>query len=44
MTGINDQELLLEQVNDEFASYFNDGNTPKILITTSDRPRKRTAL
>lgn len=44
MVGINDQELLLEEDNDEFASYFKNRKLdPKILITTNDRPRAFTS-
>ena len=39
ITDANDEELLGEQVIDEFASYFNRETTPKILVTTNRRPR-----
>ncbi|KAK2107109.1 Ribosome production factor 1 [Saguinus oedipus] len=31
-----------DEATDEFASYFNKQTSPKILITTSDRPHGRT--
>uniref|UniRef100_A0A6I8Q1Y0 Ribosome production factor 1 n=1 Tax=Xenopus tropicalis TaxID=8364 RepID=A0A6I8Q1Y0_XENTR len=37
-----DEEVALDEAIDEFAPYFNKQTTPKILITTSDRPRGRT--
>ncbi|OCT84741.1 ribosome production factor 1-like [Xenopus laevis] len=37
-----DEEVALDEATDEFAPYFNKQTTPKILITTSDRPRGRT--
>ncbi|XP_069497695.1 ribosome production factor 1 [Ambystoma mexicanum] len=36
-----DEEVTFDESTDEFASYFNRQSTPKILITTSDRPRGR---
>ncbi|OCT82520.1 hypothetical protein XELAEV_18025052mg [Xenopus laevis] len=36
-----DEEVALDEATDEFAPYFNKQTTPKILITTSDRPRGR---
>jgi len=39
MVEINDQEVMLEDQSDEFASYFTQEVEPKILLTTSDRPR-----
>ncbi|MEE6494662.1 hypothetical protein FKM82_001831 [Ascaphus truei] len=36
-----DEEVAFDEATDEFASYFNRQTTPKILITTSDRPRGR---
>ncbi|KAF7243366.1 Ribosome production factor 1 [Varanus komodoensis] len=38
----NDEEVTLDEATDEFAPYFNRKTLPKILITTSDRPRGRT--
>ncbi|CAH2310424.1 ribosome production factor 1 [Pelobates cultripes] len=37
-----DEEVQYDEATDEFAPYFNKQSTPKILITTSDRPRGRT--
>ena len=39
ITDANDEELLGEQAIDEFDSYFNRETTPKILMTTSRRPK-----
>ncbi|XP_066453953.1 ribosome production factor 1 [Eleutherodactylus coqui] len=36
-----DEEVAYDAATDEFAPYFNRQTTPKILITTSDRPRGR---
>ncbi|XP_078500851.1 ribosome production factor 1 isoform X2 [Lissotriton helveticus] len=36
-----DEEVIFDESTDEFASYFNRQSVPKILITTSDRPRGR---
>ncbi|XP_030061645.1 ribosome production factor 1 [Microcaecilia unicolor] len=36
-----DEEVAFDEATDEFASYFNRQTIPKILITTSDRPRGR---
>nr|XP_004653705.2 ribosome production factor 1 [Jaculus jaculus] len=38
----NDEEVAYDEATDEFASYFNRQTSPKILITTSDRPHGRT--
>ncbi|XP_060088103.1 ribosome production factor 1 [Heteronotia binoei] len=38
----SDEEVALDEATDEFAPYFNRQTVPKILITTSDRPRGRT--
>ncbi|XP_056671395.1 ribosome production factor 1 isoform X2 [Monodelphis domestica] len=38
----NDEEVAYDEATDEFASHFNRQTSPKILITTSDRPRGRT--
>ncbi|KAH0618467.1 hypothetical protein JD844_017695 [Phrynosoma platyrhinos] len=38
----NDEEVTWDEATDEFAPYFNRQTVPKILITTSDRPRGRT--
>ncbi|KAL4692163.1 hypothetical protein H8959_015973 [Pygathrix nigripes] len=38
----NDEEVAYDESTDEFASYFNKQTSPKILITTSDRPHGRT--
>ncbi|ERE86679.1 ribosome production factor 1-like protein [Cricetulus griseus] len=37
-----DEEVAYDEATDEFASYFNRQTSPKILITTSDRPHGRT--
>ncbi|KAG8555260.1 hypothetical protein GDO81_017647 [Engystomops pustulosus] len=37
-----DEEVKYDEATDEFAPYFQRQTTPKILITTSDRPRGRT--
>ncbi|XP_073500103.1 ribosome production factor 1 [Phyllobates terribilis] len=37
-----DEEVAYDEATDDFAPYFNRKTTPKILITTSDRPRGRT--
>jgi len=42
MVGPEDEEVMLDEESDEFASYFNREKTPKILITTTDRPNSRT--
>ncbi|XP_073401013.1 ribosome production factor 1-like [Dendrobates tinctorius] len=36
-----DEEVAYDEATDDFAPYFNRKTTPKILITTSDRPRGR---
>lgn len=36
-----DEELLGEQNIDEFASYFNFETTPKIIMTTNRRPKRK---
>ncbi|KAK7811738.1 hypothetical protein U0070_004485 [Myodes glareolus] len=38
----NDEEVTYDEATDKFASYFNRQTSPKILITTSDRPQGRT--
>ncbi|KAK2539503.1 hypothetical protein Q9966_005219 [Columba livia] len=38
----NEEEVAFDEADDEFAPYFNRQTVPKILITTSDRPRGRT--
>ncbi|XP_074859368.1 ribosome production factor 1 [Carettochelys insculpta] len=38
----NDEEVAFDEATDEFAPYFNRLTVPKVLITTSDRPRGRT--
>jgi len=35
----NDEEVLQDEMNDEFADYFRCERTPKILITTCNRPQ-----
>lgn len=35
-----DQELVNEELNDEFAGFFNEGKPPKIMMTTSERPSR----
>lgn len=37
-----DEEVEYDEANDAISSYFRRETTPKILITTSDRPRKKT--
>ncbi|XP_029004711.1 ribosome production factor 1 [Betta splendens] len=37
-----DEEVAFDEGTDEFSSYFNGLTNPKVLITTSDRPRGRT--
>uniref|UniRef100_A0AAY4DZZ2 Ribosome production factor 1 n=1 Tax=Denticeps clupeoides TaxID=299321 RepID=A0AAY4DZZ2_9TELE len=37
-----DEEVAFDEGTDEFSSYFNRLTNPKVLITTSDRPRGRT--
>ncbi|TNN69115.1 Ribosome production factor 1 [Liparis tanakae] len=37
-----DEEIAFDEGTDEFSSYFNGLTNPKVLITTSDRPRGRT--
>ena len=37
-----DEEVAYDEATHEFASYFNRQTSPKILITTSDRPHGRT--
>uniref|UniRef100_UPI00398E5730 ribosome production factor 1 n=1 Tax=Pristiophorus japonicus TaxID=55135 RepID=UPI00398E5730 len=38
----NDEEVAFDEATDEFSSYFSRETSPRILITTSDRPRGRT--
>lgn len=38
----DDEEVKFDEETDEFAAYFNGLTNPKVLITTSDRPRGRT--
>ncbi|OQV15105.1 Ribosome production factor 1 [Hypsibius exemplaris] len=38
----DDDEVLQDEQADEFASYFSRSSAPKILVTTSDKARKRT--
>lgn len=38
----DDEEVKYDEETDEFAQYFNGLTNPKVLITTSDRPRGRT--
>ncbi|CAL8345484.1 ribosome production factor 1 [Gadus morhua] len=38
----DDEEVAFDEGTDEFSSYFNKLTNPKVLITTSDRPRGRT--
>lgn len=42
MVSPQDEEVAKDEETDEFASYFNRDTTPKVLITTSDRPCSRT--
>uniref|UniRef100_A0A8D0AQE0 Ribosome production factor 1 n=1 Tax=Sander lucioperca TaxID=283035 RepID=A0A8D0AQE0_SANLU len=37
-----DEEIAFDEGTDEFSAYFNGLTNPKVLITTSDRPRGRT--
>ncbi|KAF0042078.1 hypothetical protein F2P81_005610 [Scophthalmus maximus] len=37
-----DEEVAFDEGTDEFSAYFNGITNPKVLITTSDRPRGRT--
>ncbi|XP_061540060.1 ribosome production factor 1 [Phycodurus eques] len=37
-----DEEIAFDEATDEFSAYFNGLTNPKVLITTSDRPRGRT--
>ncbi|KAM6921943.1 ribosome production factor 1 [Xenentodon cancila] len=37
-----DEEVAFDEGTDEFSAYFNGLTNPKVLITTSDRPRGRT--
>uniref|UniRef100_A0A665WHV0 Ribosome production factor 1 n=1 Tax=Echeneis naucrates TaxID=173247 RepID=A0A665WHV0_ECHNA len=38
----DDEEVAFDEGTDEFSAYFNGLTNPKVLITTSDRPRGRT--
>ncbi|XP_041358382.1 ribosome production factor 1-like isoform X2 [Gigantopelta aegis] len=42
MVNPQDEEVLKDEAQDELSSYFNRQTTPKILITTTDRPCLRT--
>ncbi|XP_014662243.1 PREDICTED: ribosome production factor 1-like [Priapulus caudatus] len=42
MVTQDDEEVQYDEANDELASYFKRESLPKILITTSDRPRTKT--
>lgn len=42
MVMVGDEEVLHDDATDELSSYFSREFLPKILITTSDRPRKKT--
>ncbi|CAH1772843.1 unnamed protein product [Owenia fusiformis] len=42
MVNPEDEEVAQDEATDETATYFNRETTPKILITTSDRPKGRT--
>lgn len=42
MVAADDEEVLLDESQDEMSSYFRRETEPKILITTSDRPRQKT--
>ena len=39
VTDADDEEIKGEQSIDEFASYFNNETTPRILLTTNRRPK-----
>nr|XP_057928907.1 ribosome production factor 1 [Doryrhamphus excisus] len=42
MVDPHDEEIAFDEATDEFSAYFNGLTSPKVLITTSDRPRGRT--
>ncbi|KAM3876383.1 ribosome production factor 1 [Diretmus argenteus] len=42
MVDPDDEEVAFDEGTDEFSAYFNQLTNPKVLITTSDRPRGRT--
>ncbi|XP_060572975.1 ribosome production factor 1-like [Ruditapes philippinarum] len=42
MVNQEDEEVQLDEAQDEMSSYFNRETTPKILLTTCDRPGPRT--
>lgn len=42
MVDPQDEEVLFDEASDEMAPYFNRETSPKILITTADRPKSRT--
>lgn len=42
MVSTEDTEVMLDEANDEMATYFNRETTPKILITTADKVTSRT--
>ncbi|CAD5117832.1 DgyrCDS6578 [Dimorphilus gyrociliatus] len=44
MVNLEDEEVIADETTDELASYFNRESAPKVLITTSDRPRMRSYL
>lgn len=39
MVNLEDEEIMADENTDELSTYFNRETIPKILITTSDRPR-----
>ncbi|XP_033737286.1 ribosome production factor 1-like [Pecten maximus] len=42
MVNAQDEEVMKDEAQDEMSTYFRRESTPKILITTSDRPCSRT--
>jgi len=42
MVDPTDAEVILDEDTDELSAYFKDRKTPKVLITTCDKPRSRT--
>jgi ribosome production factor 1 len=41
---VNDDEIVLDEQDDEFAKYYADKKNPKVLITTSPRPSYRVKM
>ncbi|XP_071118650.1 ribosome production factor 1-like [Haliotis cracherodii] len=42
MVNTQDEEIMKDESQDEMSTYFNRKTTPKILLTTTDRPTTRT--